>query len=608
MQTRIKRLKSIEKFQYLDEQIDDCHIILSSTKSTKHPDFLLKRYNGYYLLLSGSIYNLKKLANIPTHTAKTQSPEELITFLFQNKKNNLFSQLNGDFALTLFDIKNKTLHIVMDKFASKKMYYYFNNNCLIFATHMQTIISLLGAVPEIDVTFLSKYFAYGFVPSPNTLLKGIKKVPSCHYLFFDSKKINLDRYWDLNFEKSAENQNDEKKYAKHLYESLLDSTQQRLEFKSKTGVFLSGGLDSSAVVAMLSDIIPAASIHTFTATFKEKSFDESKNAKMISQYFKTNHHEILLTPRKALSFIESLIGKIDEPFSDDDIICGGLLAPFAENHVDEIFLGDGADELFMGYASFFAHKMANIYENTPKLITDLFEKLMQKRPMSFSYRSIDSQFKQFLGGMGYEKEIRDAAWWGPFPPKNQNCLFAAETIQNINLDHKHIYHEIDTLMKNMSTGNLTDKILSIYIKILNERWIMKLNALTQESSLKFKMPFFDASILEYSQRLPNRFKKGSKYILRKSLQSHLPPKIVHGKKRSFFVPMAAWMNNEFKPLLLEILSKKNISLINCLNYSHILELTNQHLSAKSNYAKQIWNLFILIAWYKNLKVKEEINL
>lgn len=598
---RVAHIASTQGLISLKEEFADYEIIWGSSRCNEASKPALDKFYGYSVLFDGMIYNYNELAcTFHENNTEARSISELIALLFRQHGPECFLLLNGDFSCALFDIKNRCLFIASDKIGPRKIYYTYNNGLLLFATRMKMIIQMLGAAPEIDNTFLSKYFAYGFVPSPNTPLKGIKKIPSGNYLVCKNDGIRLHQYWNLKFRNKEEIDEKETNYSNGIYDLLIESTKRRLNTNCRNGVFLSGGLDSSSLVAAMSELMPSHSIKSFTAIFNERSFDESTNARIIASHFDTDHKEILFTPQKALHFIEQLLDRIDEPFSDDDVICGGLLSPIASDTVDEIFTGDGPDEIFMGYPSFLAHRVTNLYERIPKSVRKHIEQFAEKLPVSYRYRSFDSQFKQFVGGLDYPAEIRDAAWWGPFPPKYQNCLFRDDIQKEMDFHHTHVYSEVEETLLTVNTNDITEEILSIYIKLLGERWLMKLNAVSQGTSLRFKFPYLDSRLIEYVNLIPSRFKLKSKYILRKGLQTHLPKQIVNGTKRPFFVPLAKWIKNDFKSLILDSISEKNTAAIGSLNYSYVSKLLEQHYAGKANNTKQIWNILILVSWYKRM--------
>ncbi len=558
-----------------------------------------KEVLGYHVMFNGQLYNTEELfaeGGRSEERPALPNPPELIAAMFRKYGEQCFLRLNGVYSLALLDPGRRLFFLGTGKLNPQTIYYLYQEECLYFADKIETLVRISGMPPELDHQFLPKYFAHGFVPSPHTLLKGIRKIPTGSFLLFqEGGRLSLQRYWDMQFSGKDVPELREKDYSRNIYKTLIDTTRRRLNIDSRLGVFLSGGLDSGSLVAVLSQLKEGKPLHTFTAIFDEKSFSEANQAKTVAAHFGTKHFEILLTPEKALEFVRRLIGKIDDPFSDDDVICGGVLSPVASEHVDDVFLGDGPDELLMGYPSLLAHKLSRIYEAVPGALRRIFERGMNRLPVSYEYCAFDARFRQFLGGVGYPAELRDAAWWGPFPPQNQPGLFHRDIQENLNFEYRQIYSEA---LEEIARGNahgIIEKILTLYIRCLGERWFMKLNAVSQSTSIHFKLPYLDDRFVECANAVPSRYKQKSKYILRKAMETDLPKSILWGRKRPFFVPLALWMKNNFRTLILDVLTETNV-LKAGLNYSYVSHMLQQHFSGEANHAKQLWNIFIYVAW------------
>ncbi len=559
---------------------------------------------GYSVLFNGSLYNHKELLMLLPEEDRVPAAEDaawLITRLFQKFNHHCFTRLNGDFSMALRDIHQRTFYLLNGKLHPRKIYYSQHKGCLFFSEDMETIIKISGLLPPLHLPVLPKYFAYGFVPSPNTLLEGVHRLASGTFLCFEQNITGLRAYWDIQFqEQEAPPRKQEAWHGQNVFQSLCQSTKRRLSAGSRVGLFLSGGLDSSSLAAVLKHISPETRVQTFTAVFDEKSFNEASRAGLVASFFQTRHHEILFTPQKALAFLKNWIEKVDDPFSDDDFICGGVLSPVAENLVDDVFLGDGPDELFMGYPSFLAHRITEIYARVPELFRKYFEAAIRFLPVSYRYCAFDARFKQFLGGVGYPPALRDAAWWGPFPPPYQNPLYPEDIRARLRLDGAEVYQEVLESQQHAHARTFVNQVLTAYIKILSERWLMKLNAVGQGTHLQFKMPYLDDDFIACVNSIPWPYKLKPKFILRQGMCPYLPQRIIRGKKRPFFVPLALWIKNDFKGLIRDILTAENIREAG-LNHQAALQMCDEHFAGTTNNAKQIWNLLILIAWHRRIK-------
>ncbi|MCK4649411.1 asparagine synthase (glutamine-hydrolyzing), partial [bacterium] len=330
-----------------------------------------------WVILEGAIYNSRELIQDlkdSGHFLASNSDGEVIAHLYESYREDCIPRLNGKFTLAIWDQKRESLFLASDRMGQIPMYYIKLGNQLIFASQLNAILQHPEIEPEVDLNLLTKYLAYGFVPTPNTLLKGIQKLSSGHWLKYQHNRVAFTKYWDVHFSNQSKVFPDKskKEYSQRIYRLLHTSIQRRLDSNGHWGVFLSGGLDSSSLVAILSELVPSSSVKTFTVGFEKRSFDETEPAREIATLFKTEHHEVLLTPQKLLELLPGIVAAMDEPFSDDDVIGSCLVAQTAKRYVNVALAGDGADELFMGYPAFLAHRLADYYERLPWLIRHFF--------------------------------------------------------------------------------------------------------------------------------------------------------------------------------------------------------------------------------------------
>jgi asparagine synthase (glutamine-hydrolysing) len=549
------------------------------------------------LYFDGQLFNRRDLEQ-KIHCAGSKNAympySKLIGTLFHKYKEKSFAMLNGQYHLVVFNRIDNQLFITQNPYPSENIYYTQIRDLFLFSNRLKKILYVLETIPDIDPVSLRKYFAYGCVPSPHTLLSGIYKIPLSSYLQYHDQTIHLKKYWNLSFDPNPSAKKSLEDYSRSLYQKLSQSTQKRINPEKRYGAYLSGGLDSSAVVSAICQHLNPSLIKTYTAVFNESSFDESNQARAVARYLGTDHTEIIFTPRKALAYVNELIQRLEEPFSDDDVICGGILSKEAENHVNEIFVGDGPDELLMGYPSLLAHSVSRYYEMLPHWVQLSIQKIVKRMPVSYRYCSFDSRFKQFLGGIGYPEHIRDAAWWGPFPTKYHSRLFQESPVSDAD-----IYNDVDQVLAQVNPHDPIERIITIYMNLLSERWLSKLKEVDRGTPLNFNIPFLDPRLIDHVNKIPSHF-KNNKQILRQSLRPYLPKPIFSGKKRPFFVPLAMWIKTHFSSMINEAITQETINELG-LNDSVIQTLLKDHEQGRENNAKQIWSIFILAAWYRGLK-------
>lgn len=386
---------------------------------------------------------------------------------------------------------------------------------------------------------------------------------------------------------------------KRLVELLREAVQRRLMSEVPLGVFLSGGIDSSSIVAMMAELMPPKNIKSFSIAFRDKSFDESSYARQVAEYFGTDHREEILSPEVMLDIFPDVARTLDEPFADSSIIPTYLLSKFTRQHVTVALGGDGGDELFAGYDTFPAHQLAKYYEKVPNGIHSAFFKAAQLLPVSTDNISFDFKVKKFLGGMGHPREIRNQVWLGTFSPQIQRTLLQP----TLDLSYERIYSQALAAQSNSPARSYIDQIIYSYFKTyLFNDILVKVDRASMANSLEVRAPFLDVELIEFVNRLPDQLKiKGlkTKYILKKALAKKLPMNIIERPKKGFGVPISAWFKNELKPMLLDEFNADRIRRDGLFNSQFIQNLLNDHFQGKKDNRKEIWTLLMFQLWKKN---------
>ena len=559
-----------------------------------------------WIVYNGEVYNFPELRKDlePHHSFKSHSDTEVILHLYEDKGEDCFFPLNGMFALAIWDQARGRLVLARDRIGKKPLYYAVFPGEIAFASELKALLFHPRIKREIDPLALSHYLSFEYVAAPLSIFQGIKKLPPGSSLTFSAgeQKAATRTYWDINFglDQGREESSREEVEAR-IRDLLLKSVERRLISDVPLGVFLSGGIDSSAVVAMMSRLRDPGKIQTFTIGFEEKSFDESSYARQVARYFGTDHHEEVLDPHRMLEIFPEVAGFLDEPFADASIIPTYLLSRFTRRNVTVALGGDGGDELFSGYPTFQAHRLALVFARLPRLIQKGFEEVARRLPVSMKNISWDFRAKQFLKGIPYPPEIRNQVWLGAFSADDQVGLFSGDYEKAV--AGSDPYAPIRALVPGIVSRNVWDRLTYLYMKFyLAEDILAKVDRASMAVSLEVRAPFLDPELVGFVNSLPAEMKiRGltTKYILKRALKGLLPPEILNRQKKGFGIPVGLWLRGELRDLMLSLLEPGKIRREGIFNPEHITSLIGEHCAGKRDNRKQLWTLIMFELWRQN---------
>jgi asparagine synthase (glutamine-hydrolysing) len=561
------------------------------------------------IVYNGEIYNFPELkAELVNkgYAFRTNSDTEVLLKSYEAFGAGCLGKLNGMFALAIWDKKTKSLFLARDRFGKKPLYYGVFDNTFLFASELKSIFRNPKIRVEIDRLALAKYFSYDYIPAPGTILKNVHKLEAGHYLVLKNGGLNKYRYWDFTFKPDRLKPRDFEE-GKHTLSMLLrESVRKRLISDVPLGVFLSGGIDSSAVVAMMSTLMEPKDIKTFSIGFGDKTYNEADSAMLVARHFKTDHYEKILTPDMMLDIIPRVMDIIDEPFADSSIIPTHMVSRFAREHVKVALGGDGGDELLMGYMSFVAHRIAGYYDKVPGPGKKLVKFFADKIPGKSDYNSLYSKFYRFLRGFEYAQGARHQVWIGSLTPAEQKPLFLDNELEEY-FDPTNIYDESDAYFNAYPELPHIDKVEYIYIKTyLTDDILAKVDRASMATGLEVRAPFLDKDVAEFTGSMPNNFKLNghrTKFILKEAMKGILPGEILRKRKHGFAVPVGSWFRSELKGLLLETFEKKKIEKEKIFRYSYIESLLKEHFSGKKDNSRLIWALFVFETWYNKWVIR-----
>lgn len=536
------------------------------------------------VVFNGEIYNHQELRTeligLGYVFTTDHSDTEVLLHGYRAWGEDLPNHLNGMWSFALWDDRKKRLFASRDRFGKKPFYYCLVNRTLIFASELTALLQHPDTPREVSPLSLKKYYAYGFIPSPHSIYRQVFKLRPGHNLTFCQNEIKVFPYWRYKAEPfTVIPENPIENWAEELLSLLKNAVKRRMISDVPLGVFLSGGVDSSAVTAIASQLDNTRSrLQTFSIGFDELSFDESAQAERVAHLFGTHHHCEVVSLETILDRCEEIVGKLDEPMGDSSLLPTFMLSELTRKHVTVALGGDGADELFAGYDPFKALMPSAYYSSLiPKPVHRCIEFLANQLPTFHHYMSLDFKLKRTLRGLGYQKCLWNPVWLGPLSPAELGDLFD----EPCNVEE--VYSDAIESWENCEATGLVDKTIDYYINLyLPDNILLKVDRASMMNSLEVRSPFLDIDLVNFARKIPAeyKFRNGTtKFILKKALEPLLPADVLNRKKKGFAVPIGPLFKNQ----------KLNFKTSNDFER----QMLSRHQEGKQDNRAYLWNSWVL---------------
>jgi asparagine synthase (glutamine-hydrolysing) len=539
-----------------------------------------------HVVQNGEIYNYRELRRDlerAGHSFRTQGDTEVLLHLYEEHGDRFAERLRGMFAIAIWDASHRRLVLARDRFGIKPLYYRHADNELAFASELR-------ALPrgEIDLDALEAFLAFNSIPAPLTIFREIRKLPPGHLLIWEDGRLELRRFArPAPLEELREDE--EAELVEELRSRLRDSVRAHLVSDVPVGVLLSGGVDSAFLAALAAEE-SAEPLRTFSIGFEERSFDELAGARLVAERYGTQHQELVLRPDAAL-LLPALADAFDEPFADSSALPTYLVSQLATNDVKVALSGEGGDELFGGYYTYAADLLAERVGGLARLARPLVERL----PTSSSRASFDYKAKRFVRAAHLPSLERHHGWKEIFSPE----LRAELTARSSAFDPVDIlrdrYRETEGADE---LARLQDVDLGVY---LVDDLLVKTDRASMAHSLEARVPYLDTVVTNLALALPTRHKirgLSKKVLLRKAAAPLLPREIVHGKKRGFSIPAAAWLRGELEPFARETLSRETLHRQGYFHADVVTRLLDDHVAGREDRSRQLWGLLAFTLWHE----------
>jgi asparagine synthase (glutamine-hydrolysing) len=531
------------------------------------------------------------------HKFSTNSDTETIVHAYEEYGDDFAKTLNGMFAFAIWDSRSQRLVLVRDRLGVKPLYYFYDERCLIFGSELKAILAHREVPRGIDLDALDSFFTFEYVPAPKSIFRGIKKLLPGHMLVLQNNKISMQRYWGLHFTR-AEGSKDE--LARVLYDLLKDAVRIRLISDVPLGALLSGGIDSSTIVCMMSEIMNRP-VKTFSIGFDDPSYNELQYARTVAKLFGTEHHELIIQP-DIVNLVEDLVNHLDEPFADVSIFPTYLVSQLARQHVTVVLSGDGGDEIFAGYEWYIADKIERHYQKLPDVLRRRYvAPLIDRIPPSPRKKGLRNKLKRFVEGSMLPDPLRHFRW-SIFMTEEQKQLLYSDDLQNA-LGNPDAYAPFIAYLQTVEEADfLWQQQFADINTYLADDILVKVDRMSMANSLEARTPYLDYRVVEFAAGLPSRLKlKGlqTKYLLKQCMAAKVPREILSRPKEGFSIPMKNWLKQELQPLMQDVLSPDRIKRQGFFNVSYVEKLKSEHLAGNVNHGHQLWSLMLFEIWRDN---------
>jgi asparagine synthase (glutamine-hydrolysing) len=561
-----------------------------------------------WIVFNGEIYNYPDLqAELRTrgHRFYTRCDTEVVVHAYEEWGRACVEHLNGMFAFAIWDQNTQTVFIARDRVGIKPLYYAAHGGRLSFASELKALLIDPSIPRQIDPAALTQYLALEYVPSPRSIFSDISKLPPGHTLVWNrlTGDHHVRSYWDVDLAASETNgpRKTLDEEADQLRSVLKAAVRRELISDVPLGVFLSGGIDSSSIAAMMADLTPG-NVNSFSIGFRDASFDESRYARQVAKHLGTNHHELVLEPQMLTDLIPDVVRRLDEPLGDASIIPTYLLSSFTRQHVKVALGGDGGDELFAGYPTLRAHRLMGWYDRLPRLLRgNVIPSLVAHMPVSLDNFSLDFMAKRFVSGAGDPPALRHIRWLGSFPAEERGALLKPDVLSS--LEEDPVSELVRTHLARQPLREPLNQILYLDMKLYLEGDILvKLDRASMMASLEARVPFLNVDVVEHVARLPLSLKlRGlrSKFLLRHAIKDRLPAEILNRKKKGFGIPVSRWILGPLNEQFRSALAPSRIKAQGLFEPAAVTRLLDDHLAGRRDNRKPLWSLFMFEHWYEN---------
>jgi asparagine synthase (glutamine-hydrolysing) len=556
------------------------------------------------VVLNGEIYNYAELRSElleAGHVLSTEGDTEVIAHLYE--EHGLFGclrRLKGMFAFALWDANTRRLVLARDRIGKKPLFYSSRGGVLSFASELQALLQDHGVSRDVDPAAIDAYLAYGYVPAPMSAYRAVRKLPPAHALVYQEGALTIERYWRLDYS-TKRRVGDGRELEAEIRASLREAVGRRLVSDVPVGAFLSGGIDSSAVVAAMAEQ-SSEPVKTFSIGFADDLVNELPRARLIAERFATDHHELVVEP-DAIELLPKLVRHYGEPFGDHSALPCFYLAELAREHVTVALNGDGGDESFAGYQRYTSNVLAARLELLPSGLRSALAGAGARVGAGADPRGLRSRAQRFATRIAGEREDRYLRQVSVFDAAARDALYAPDFSRSL-ADRDDAGEVLLGPWREASGAELLDQLLEVDATVyLPGDLLAKIDVATMAYSLEARSPLLDHEFMELAASIPPRYKARGvqrKVSLRNAMRGWLPDEIIDGRKQGFELPVARWLRTDLAPFMREVLLDPAAAERGWARPREVASLIDEHVAGTVDHGRKLWSLLALELWAHSL--------
>jgi asparagine synthase (glutamine-hydrolysing) len=550
------------------------------------------------LVANGEIYNfqaLRRELQERGHSIRTQSDIEVLVHAYEEWGVEFLTRLRGMFALALWDGRTRTLVAARDRAGEKPLYWTKTARGLLLASEVKALLVRPEVSRELDPEAIDQFLTYEYVIAPRTILRGIHKLPPGHYLTYRDGTVTVRRYWDA--ATVIPRRWDETEAAAALREALRQATVGQMMAEVPLGAFLSGGIDSSSILALMSDA-SMQPVNTFSIGFADGTYNELPYARDVASLFKANHREQSVSPN-IHDLFEKLVVHLDEPFADVSLFPTFLVSQLAREHVTVALSGDGGDELFGGYDAYQAQELAARFAWMGDTLLPAAAAVAAALPPTEKKKGLVNKFKRFTAGATQAPEdLGHYRWMVYLSPRAKEKLYTQSLREQ--LTRSDAYAPVRDALARFGHADLLNRQLYADLSLyLADDILVKVDRMSMATSLETRAPFLDADVMELAFSMPGHFKIRNgerKWILKRAMAGVLPERILNRRKEGFSIPMKNWLRRELQPLMHSLLKPERVAARGLFDPAEVTRLMDDHVAGRENHAHTLFPLMVFERW------------
>lgn len=555
-----------------------------------------------WLTYNGEIYNYAGVAEELRrrgHGFRSRTDSEVIVHAFEEWGEGCLQRFNGMFAFALWDERRQRLFAARDRLGVKPFYYYADGERIVFGSELKAILEYPGLDLGADEEALSDFFSLNYIAPPRTPFRRIRSLPPGHWLSWEGGRLEERAYWDVSFDGDGAAAHGDGDLTRELVERIEESVRKRLVADVPLGAFLSGGLDSSAVVYFMRRLVRQP-LKTFSVRFEDPSYDEGPYAREMARLLDTEHHEVVCTHDDLASLLAETVRHADNLTADISNVPMYMVSRLAAGHVKVVLSGDGGDEIFAGYPIYQADRWAARYRLLPGWMHEFVARpLAHALPTSSAKLSLDYKARKFVEGARLPPAQAHFSWRSIFSEAEKRELFGADFAAAVRghrsaASWERLFDECPGWTY-MEKGFYTD-----FKTFLAGSILPKVDAMSMAHSLEARTPFLDYELVEFMARVPTEVKMpggATKHLFKRAMRSLLPPGIVGRKKAGFHTPLAGWFRKELRGWVEETLAPERVAATGRLDPAYVGRLKAEHFQGRANHAFKLWGLINFVTWH-----------